>query len=326
MITHYVWRLFCLCLASFVLVNSAVGLATAFASRGAIRMSESMRPRSAARFLFVLRMLPFAMGTVAVLFLCVPSYLWLEPQASYERIGWACLTVALLGVAGWVGSIARVARAVGASVRIGHAWQKSGCEALLPGDLAKAVIVEKDGPLLALVGVFRPRLVVSRAMLRSLSTEELQLALQHEIAHRSSRDNLKRLLLLLAPTPIPFFRGFASLQHTWAKLSEWAADDEAVRGDSRRALSLAAALLRVARMGEASGLSFIHTSLCAGDQDLSARVERLLRVETLPGQLRFQPHSFAISSSLGVSVCLAILLAWPATLSSVHRLLELFLR
>ena len=325
MISHYAWRLVCLSLASFVLVNATAGLAATLASRTAIRMAERMRPRSAARFLFALRALPFALGTATVLIFCVPSYLWLEPQASSERIGWVCLTLAALGIAGWAGSIARVARAVSASVRISRAWLRSDCKTLLPGESSKAVIIENDAPLLALVGVFRPGLVISSGVLRSLSSEELHLALQHENAHRTSRDNFKRLLLLLMPAPLPFFRGLASLQHSWAKLSEWAADDEAVRGDSRRALSLATALLRVARMGASPRLSFLHTSLCAGDHDLSARVERLLRVDTLPAVTRFPLRALAIGSSLGMAVCLVLVVAWPSTLSSVHRLLELFL-
>jgi len=326
MIFHYASRLLCLCLASFFLVNAVVGLTTVFASRAAVRMAESMRSRSAARFLFIARVLPCALGTGAVLALCVPSYLWLEPQASSERIGWVCLMLAFLGVTGWLGSTARVARALAASVLFDRAWRRAGCETLLPGESSKAVIVEKDAPLLALVGVFRSRLVVSQAVLRSLSAEELHLALQHENAHRISRDNLKRLFLLLAPSPIPFLRGFSSMERGWAKFSEWAADDEAVRGDSHRALSLAAALLRVARMGTAPRLSFLHTSLCAGDHDLSARVDRLLRVQPRQAKPPSRARSLAIGSSLGMAGFVAALLAWPAILSSVHRLLELFLR
>jgi Zn-dependent protease with chaperone function len=326
MIFHYTLRLLCLCLACFFLVNAALGLATAFASRMVVQMVESMRPRSAAHFLFAVRLLPFALGIGAVLALCVPSYLWLEPQASSERIGWACLTFAVSGLAGWFGSIARIARAFTASVRFKRSWQKAGCEILLLEESPKAVIVEKDAPLLALVGLFRPRLIVSKALLRSLSLGELHLALLHENAHRVSHDNLKRLFLLLAPSPIPFVRMYSSLERCWAKFSEWAADDEAVRGDSHRALSLATALLRVARMGAAPSLSFLHTSLCAGDQDLSARVDRLLRVQPLPAKTLGRARSLAVGSGLGIIVCTAALLAGPATLSSSHRLLELFLR
>jgi hypothetical protein len=325
MIFPYALRLLCLCLASFFLVNAVLGLTTAFASRMAVQVAGSMRPRSAAHFLFAVRLLPFALGIGAVLALCVPSYLWLEPQASSEHIGWACLTFAALGLAGWFGSIARIARAFAASVRFKRSWQKAGCEILPLEESSEAVIVEKDAPFLALVGFFRPRLIVSKALLCSLSLEELHLALQHENAHRISHDNVKRLFLLLSPSPIPFLRVHSSLERCWAKFSEWAADDEAVRGDPHRALSLATALLRVARMGAAPRLSFLHTSLCAGDQDLSARVDRLLHVQLLQAKPGGRESSLAVGSSLGMIVCIATLLAGPATLSSVHRLLELFL-
>jgi len=180
------------------------------------------------------------------------------------------------------------------SVRFRRAWQDAG-SAILLEESSTAVIVNKDAPLLALVGLFRPRLIISDALLRSLSLEELQVALLHENAHRDSRDNLKRLVLLLAPAPIPFFRVFSALEQSWAKLSEWAADDEAVRGDSQRALSLATALLRVARMmGAAPCLSFLHTSLCAGDHDLSARVDRLLALQS---PLQKRSHGRAPSPS-----------------------------
>jgi hypothetical protein len=316
----------CLCLASFFAVNAAAGLLISLASRAAVRMAESMHARSAARFLLAVRLLPCALGIGAVLALCVPSYLWLEPQDSSERIGWACLALALLGVAGWLISFARVGHALSLSVRFNRACQQTGRETLLRSDSRNAVIVEKDAPLLALSGVFRPRLIVSKAVLRSLSADELDIALQHENAHRASRDNLKRLLLLLAPKPIPGIRRFSSIEQNWTKFSEWAADDEAVCGDSHRALSLAAALVRVARMGAAPRLSFLHTSLCAGDHDLSARVERLLRIQSLPAKPKASGRALPIGSSLGMFICAGIVLAWPAALSLVHRLLELFLR
>jgi len=326
MIVPYALRLLCLCLASFFVVNAAAGLAAGLASRAIIRMAETMRPRSAAHFLFGIRVLPCVLGAGAVLFFCIPSYLWFEPQASSERIGWTCLTLAFLGAAGWLGSLARVGRALAASVRFRRAWQDAG-SAILLEESSTAVIVNKDAPLLALVGLFRPRLIISDALLRSLSLEELQVALLHENAHRDSRDNLKRLVLLLAPAPIPFFRVFSALEQSWAKLSEWAADDEAVRGDSQRALSLATALLRVARMmGTAPCLSFLHTSLCAGDHDLSARVDRLLALQSPPAKTLSRTRTVAIGSTLGTAACMVLFLTWPATLSSVHRLLELFLR
>ena len=128
MILSYGLRLVCLCLVSFFAVNTVAGFAISFASGKAIRIAETMRPRSAARFLFLIRMLPFTLGAGVVLGLCVPSYLWLEPQAASERIGVVCLILALLGAASCAGSIARAVRAIATSVRCKRDWQQAGCE------------------------------------------------------------------------------------------------------------------------------------------------------------------------------------------------------
>jgi Zn-dependent protease with chaperone function len=326
MILSYGLRLICLCLVSYFAVNAAAGMTIVFASRMVLRIAETMPARSAARFLFAMRMLPFALGSGAMLGLCVPSYLWLEPQAASERIGFACMAFAILGGLSCAGSAARVVRALVATIRCNRAWRRAGSETQMPGESSMAVILQKDAPVLALVGVFHPRLVVSQSVVHALSTEQLELALQHEQAHRVSRDNLKRLFLLLAPTLIPFLRGFSYLEGNWARFSEWAADDDAVRGDSYRALCLAAALLRLARMGAGKPLTCVHTALLPADQDLAARVDRLLRVQPLQAVAPIRKRTLASSASVILAVCLAILLILPSTLPSVHRLLEFFLQ
>ncbi|HEX4545898.1 MAG TPA: hypothetical protein VH110_06020, partial [Candidatus Acidoferrum sp.] len=261
MMVPYVLRLLCICLAAFFLVNAVLSLFVSLASRAVIRVLEKKQPRSATRFLLWLRLMPSTLGFAAVLVLCIPSYLWLEPESVPERVGWVCLALVLLAVATLAFALARGVRALVTSARFNWTWQQAGRLAHLPGDHSNAVIVEKEAPLLALAGVFQPRLFISQGVFRALAPEELELALRHENAHRFSRDNLKRLLVLLAPNSIPFLPGFSLLDESWAKLSEWAADDEAVEGDSHRALSLATALLRVAQLGAGPRLSFLHTSL-----------------------------------------------------------------
>ena len=294
-------------------------------SRGAIHLAEKMQPRSGTRFLLYLRLLPLALGAAAVLGLCVPSYLWLEPQGAPERVGLFCLTLALLASASWLLSIMRVSRAIAFSLRCKRGWQQAGWETYFTGGSSAALVVKQDAPLLALAGVFRPRLVISDGVLRSLSSCQLEVALQHENAHRASRDNLKRVFLLLAPDPLPFVHGFSFLEKAWAKYAEWSADDAATRGDSLRALSLASALLRIARIGAPPLLSLLHTSLVADNQDLAARIDRLLRTQpTCQKTLSWTPIS-AMAALLATS-SLATLVLRPATLSSVHRLLEQFLR
>ncbi len=310
----YLLRLLCLCLASFSLVNAVAGLLVSFSSRSVVHVAEKMQPRSGTRFLFFLRLLPFALGVAAVLGLCVPSYLWLEPSGAPERVGLLCLTLALLAATSWLLSLMRVCRAIVFSLRCKRIWQQASRETYFMGDSSAALVVEQDVPLLALAGVFRPRLVISDGVLRSLSAQQLEVALQHENAHRVSCDNLKRLFLLLAPDPFPFVHGFSFLEKAWAKFAEWAA-----------ALSLAGALLCVARMGASPRLSLLHTSLVDGNQDLAARVDRLLRTEpTRQETLTWTPTP--ATAALLATGSLATLLLWPATLSSVHWLLEQFLR
>lgn len=328
----YLFRLMCLSLASFFLVNGTAGATITLFSSRAIRIAESMRPRSASHFLFILRILPSVLGLIVVLALCVPSYLWLEPRIGSERVGLACLLLAGLAATAWVGSLARTARAIRASAYLKNEWRRSGNDVLLTEQESQAVaderamVVPKNEPLLALSGIFRPRMVISRSVLTELSTEQLAVAVRHEKAHRDSRDNLKRLLFVLSSEVFPFANGFAALEKTWARVSEWAADDEAVQGDCRRAVSLATALLRVARMGAHPQLSILHTSLLPGDQDFSARVERLLCVEPLAKEKLPRSQPRVIVRGLCFVACVLALVSIPATLSSVHRLLELFLR
>ena len=323
MIFPYLLRLLCLSFACFFLLNVALGLAVRVCSRVSTRLTATMKARAAARVLLALRLLPGALAVFVVASLCVPSYLWLEPDGTGERVGIVCALLGLLGVATCIGSLGRAGRALATSVRFNRLCIRETRELNIAGKKICASVVETDAPLLAMGGLIRPRLIISREVLDTLSPAELDAALRHENAHRLSLDNCKRFLVLLAPDILPFVRGLRVLEETWAKLAEWAADDEAAAGDERRALSLAGALVHVARMGAGPRLSFLHTSLVAGDQDFSARVERLLRPEAAtPGG-----HS-PIWPLLGLlfSAGLAAPLLWPSMLLSVHQLLEVFLR
>jgi len=325
MILPYLLRLSCLCFASFFVLNLAAGLLVRFFSKSAIRYTESKSPRSAARYLLALRLLPFALAALFVVALCVPSYLWLEPAAASERVGFLSIFLGILGAATWLISIARAIHSLVASWRHNRLCRLAGVDTHITGESSSLLVVESQAPLLAMSGLLRPRLLISRGVLQTLSSEELSAALLHEHAHRTSRDNAKRLLLLLAPDIFPFLRPLRALEHSWSKLAEWAADDEATSGDSNRAVSLAAALIQVARMGSAPRMPYLSTSLLACDRDLSTRIDRLLhpvspaRPVAKPVQHRLLTAGFLLAGSL------TALLLTPSALSSVHQLLELLL-
>src|SRR5690242_11217631 len=97
----YLFRLACLCLASFFLIQLTLGLAARAIASSAIRLAERFRPHLAARLLFVLRLFPAGVAVLGVCALCLPSYLWFEPQSGAERVGIACGAAAILGAIVW---------------------------------------------------------------------------------------------------------------------------------------------------------------------------------------------------------------------------------
>ncbi len=322
----YTWRLLCLCCASFFVLHVALASAARLSAGTAVRMAERMKPSSAARFLFVLRILPMALTFFAVLAFCIPSYLWLEPEASGEKVGFVCFLMASLGAGIWALSVSRVVSAVNGTVRYLHRCEQHGKTINVPGEVSPALLLEEKAPVLAVAGVVNPRLLISKSVLDGLTLEQRDAALRHEQAHRTSRDNIKRFLILLAPDVLPFVKSFASLEHSWAKFTEWAADDQASAGDSQRALSLASALVRVARMGSKPQLSYLFSSLVSDDEELSDRVDRLLRPQPKPGKPADVLVPFLTGAGALLGAAAALVLVWPGSLSLVHQALEHLVR
>jgi len=318
----YILRLLCLSLASFCLIHLAAGLLVSLVSRVAVRFSERITARAAARFLLILRLFPSVVALILVAGLCVPSYLWLEPAGATEDVGWWCLVAAVAALAVWGISIGRAAKAVLGSFRYIRRCQEVGREAR-----GAIWVVESSAPVLGLAGIIHPRLVISRGLVTALSSDQLAAALRHERAHGVSRDNLKRLLILLAPDVLPFLRRFTTLERGWAKFTEWSADDRAVAGNSRRSLSLAAALVRVARMSPVPQSSVLVASLLADGRDLSARVDRLLGLGDRPRPKGWQRMPLLVTgATVMLGLALIAVASEPATLHSVHQLLEHLVR
>src|ERR1039458_4432118 len=94
MMGSYLFRLLCLSMASFFLVHLALGAALSVLAPAAIRLSERLRPQLAARLLLLLRLAPTGLSLLMVAGLLAPSYLWLEPRATIEPIGWVWLVAA----------------------------------------------------------------------------------------------------------------------------------------------------------------------------------------------------------------------------------------
>ncbi len=320
----YLAKLLCLCLASFFLIHLALALVVMLATPVALRIAARIRPVLAARYLLLLRMLPAGFGVLIVAGLCVPSYLWLEPRTqTSEDVGVLCLAFSMLTVTLWAVSITRGLVALARSVRYLQGCKRNGQKKDLPGERLPVWMVEEPGALFAMAGITHPNLLISRQVMGALSGEHLAAALRHERAHWTSRDNLKRLFLVLAPDILPFLRGFATLERGWARYTERAADDRAVGGDAGLSLSLATALVSVSRLGITPRASALVAPLLADEDDLPARVQRLLSaapvVHTVSERWMGCLQASAAVMLSGVVIAIGL---QPSVLYQVHRALE----
>ena len=137
-----------------------------------MRVAEHMKPRSAARLLFALRIAPLALSLFVVLAFCIPSYLWLEPELNGERVGWACMLIASMGIAIWIPALVRVIGAMRGTARYVHRCERHGRKITMPGEASPALLLADKAPVLAVAGVFRPQLLISRRVMRGLSAEQ----------------------------------------------------------------------------------------------------------------------------------------------------------
>lgn len=316
----YSVRLLCLSLASFFLVNLVAGLLVSALAKFAGRVARRMRSRDGARFLFALRLAPVALGVFVVGCLCVPSYLWMEPEAINEPVGGLCLLAAGLAVLVWLLSTLRAARAVMRSRRYLLQCREGERVIGIPGERFAACVIRRREPLFATAGILRPRLMISECAIAAFPGEELASALRHERAHGESHDNLKHLLMLLVPDSLPFVPAMRPLERAWAALAEWSADDRASAGSERRSVALASALIRAARLTASPHPPLdLVTPLLADAGDLSERVDRLLGNKAVP---EFPGKSFGAAGVLVLTLFSISAMLHPATLSFAHGILE----
>jgi Zn-dependent protease with chaperone function len=299
----YTLRLADVCLASYFLLNLALEIVALALSRVARRGVERMRPANGARLLLLLRLLPSTLSLLGALALCLPSYLRFEQDAS-ESIGTGCTLLALCGFAMAGASAARLLWGLRASAAI----EQDGC----------------SGPVFALVGFLRPRVMISQPVRNALSDAQMDAALRHERAHRSAGDNLKRLALLAAPRPLGLRLCFRGLEREWMRLAEWAADDAAIAGEPARALALAEALVSVARLCGNGAAALVASSLVACNEDLERRVQRLLntRPATSGRSSGAQPAMLTAAASTAAAILLALAARQSEVLALVHSAME----
>jgi Zn-dependent protease with chaperone function len=278
--------------------------------------------RSVARLLFAFRVLPLAASVIVTFVFVVPSFQLLEPRSIDEGMGAMPLALGICALLLIACGCYRVMVAQTTTSRVVARWLE-GARALNAGADAPPETVafcsRRETPPLTLIGVRRPRVLVSESTVALLSHDELRIALKHELAHMRSRDNLKKLVLRFCPFP-----GMAKLESAWSHAAELSADDAAVSnvGD---AVDLAAALVKLSRLVSVEAAPICTTGFVTGS--ISARVARLLawnEAAVLKARPTRMQTWYTVPSV--VAALLAIVATYGPTLRLAHEMTEWLVR
>lgn len=315
----FVLRCLGVSLSFFLLLYGALSLIVMRGWPLAYRACAKMPARLIANLLFTLRTLPFAAAFLITTIFVVPSFLLLEPRVVSEPVGEVPLTLGticllLLGAGIWnaVSAQRKTAHAVNGWLR--GATTDSNC---YPVPLFR---IRPSSPALAVAGGLSPRVLLSDSAAALLSPYELEAALKHEIAHVERRDNLKKLLFRFFTMP-----GLSSLESAWSEATEIAADDAAV-SNSREALDLASALIKLSRFAPPQKKAILATGLAqAQGSALNARIERLISWdETSRSSPADSLLKYAIPSFLAMG--LWVVATYGVVLADMHKMTEWLVR
>jgi Zn-dependent protease with chaperone function len=269
-----------------------------------------------ADLLFALRILPLLASIALTLAFVVPSFQLLEPRSIDERmgampIGLGVCALVLIAVGGL-----RVIAAHSRTSRMVARWLEGA--SLLNADTdgwAVTFRTKREAPPMMLIGVRKPRVLVSESTVALLSPNELRIALRHELAHIRSQDNLKKLLFRFCPFP-----GMAQLESAWSRSTELAADGASVT-KLHDAVDLAAALVKLSRLVSVDAAPFCTVGFVTGS--IGERVARLLAWNERESQnARLRPYT--ISAVLITLLC--ILSTYGPALRLTHEMTEWLVR
>jgi Zn-dependent protease with chaperone function len=245
-----------------------------------------------ARVLFLLRIGPALSAIFFVALFFVPSYLAYEPRVTTEGVS---LKLAALAAASLIGLTLAILRAIAswrATARLTADWLLHAEPVCIAGLNIPAFCFEHAFPIIAIVGVIRPKLFIARRVLNSLTEDEIAAAIAHECGHLAARDNLKRGSLRACRDALLIIPCGRALDCAWSEASECAADEYAAREGRKMALDLASALVKIARMIPCGVRPTMPAGVfLIGDDEGSSLKSRVRRLIELAAQYnpRLQP-------------------------------------
>lgn len=305
----------------------AAGLASAIWQTLAAKAAK-LSPTMRSQLTFGLRILPFTGAVVFVTAYAVPAYLIHEPGTSDEAVGVKLALLAAVSLAALTFALYRFIRTWVITRRLTIRWQADAEPIEVDGVNVPVFMITHKYPLLAVVGVLKPRMFVARQVLEALDPAEFQAAVAHEYGHLNAHDNFKRTLLRICRDSllVPFG---SRIDRAWAESSEAVADEfSAGNDDGSTALDLASALVKIGKMVPhgavpAMPAGSFFTEMQAGD--ITFRVGRLIQLSdghASPEALRSGSSAAAWLWSIAFVAALTLPFADDRIHVSVHSVTE----
>lgn len=319
---------FSILLVALLVLNNAASLIALLLWKIFRRHIRSWSAQRTAQALFLLRVLPAILGFGAVLCLFAPAYLRHEPRVGHEEIGAKLAILALLSTVGIIVAVVRGLATWRATRRLTSEWLRSARPIKIKSITVPAYRVDHPFPLIAVVGVFRPRLFIANQIFDSLTPAELNAALEHENGHISAYDNLKRTIVR-ACRDLSFISVGKGLDNAWLEASEAAADEFVARQDRAIGLDLASAIIKIARMIPSGARPAMTAGAFLASEEsekgFSARVRRLVHVSGAAQSDCAKPFAFSrlpLIIPATLTLLLFALTSESQILSAVHGVIE----
>lgn len=307
-------------LSAYALLDLAVSLLVALIWRTRAVAAADLPPTVRARRLLQLRLVPSVTATLLTLLVITPAFALFEPPHAKEEVGPVIEILVALAVLQLGRAVIGAARSVVTTRRIEREWLRSST----PIDAERAAglrafVIDTAAPMVALVGVFSPKLIASKSVIDACSREEIESIVGHERGHFDARDNVKRWLMASLPDMLRWTRIHHEIVEAWHHAAEDAADDASTGGHAAARAELAALLLKIVRLTPTPSWRTAVVSPFVGENGLERRVRRLLKPELEP------PAPIALVPVVAVAaiaVMIAAAVTSPDTMEGIFVTIE----
>ena len=192
-------------------------------------------------------------------------------------------------------------------------------------------LVISDYPFSFVWGYSKAKLVISTGLLNLLTSSELSVLLQHEVAHHQRQDNFAKWILTLCRYSSPVFPLTGIICRWWSEQVELLCDEIAVQ-QTNSPVDIASALVKLKRVANSRGAWFVQPTESAffgeDSSNFERRVERVLSItesslDSSVNHLNQPLHKPLII--IGFSYVLSLVLLFSIDPLAVHHMLEIFL-